>query len=298
MQTILITGGNSGLGYETAKKFLQQNYQVIITCRSQQKIDETIEKLKNETGINTISGIVAEFNSLKSINSAMKTLKTPINILVCNAGIAYETLPIRYSEDGFEETFAVNHLAHFYLFQLLQQKFDTLKQVFIISSNLHSPELSKGFAVAPDLSNLELLAYPETNETVTTDKQLKVFYPNSKLCNVLFGYELSKRYPNIICNSFNPGFMPSTGLPRNNSALSQWILKNILSVFTKFSNSIRTPQKSAEDIYYNITNSKIGGKYIDGKKIITSSLMNYDENLSKSLWDFSKKLVNKKINDV
>lgn len=295
MQTVLITGGNSGLGYEVAKKFLKEGYNTIITCRNEQKATVTIHNLKAETGKNTVSALVVKLNDLKDIERVFEGFIASIDILICNAGMAYENLPVKYSADGIEETFAVNHLAHFYTFTLLAQKQNTLKKGLVVSSNLHSPELSKGFAAAPNMENLALLAFPELNGRLSNKKALGFFYPNSKLCNVLFGYEIGRKYPDMISSVLNPGFMPSTGLPRFNSVLVRWILKNIFPYFVRVSKGMRTPKESAEDAFFIINEATSSGKYYDGRVTIDSSQMSYDKNLAKKLWNFSEQLMTEKL---
>jgi len=289
LETVFITGGNSGLGFETAKVFLLKGYKVIVTCRDENKAQETISKLKVVS--KHIEAIVIELNDLKKVREAIDQLTTPIDILICNAGMAYSKLPIHYSKNGIEETFAVNYLSHFYITTLLLAKGNRIKKILVVSSNLHAPELSKGFSVAPEMNDLTLLAFPETHGRITDQKRLAVFYPNSKLCNVLFGYEINRRYSDIVCNIISPGFMPGTGLPRYSSALMRGVLKYIFPLFGKFM-SIRTPEQSAKDVFHIVNTADAGGNYYDGREVIHSSKLSHDEVLAKKLWTYSEQMIN------
>ena len=119
-QRILVTGGTSGLGRETARALATHNADVVITARSEEKGRVVCEELQAETGSDRINFGVLELGSFKSIRQFAQEFldKTPsLNILVNNAGVM--ACPQGQTEDGFELQFGTNHLGHFLLSELL-----------------------------------------------------------------------------------------------------------------------------------------------------------------------------------
>lgn len=147
------------------------------------------------------------------------TLIYPFDTLICNAGLSYEA-PTRRTDDGFEQTFGVNHLGHFTLSVLLYNKFSSsLKNISIVSSSLHYPDKSKGVFPNPNIIDLKLLAHPNDENISDWQHEGRLRYVHSKLCNLLFAYELSRKVKNVNINAFNPGFIPNTNLNRDTNFL-------------------------------------------------------------------------------
>ena len=155
--------------------------------------------------------------SLASIRAFVKEFSVlnlpPLGAIVGNAGVQFVQRRT-YSEDGFETTFAVNHLGHFLLINLLLGYFAvTPSRIILVSSDTHDPAEITGMP-APHFSVPKLLAKPE-QEPYLKDKSIgiagRTAYTTSKLCNILCAYELSRRLEsegyNITVNVFNPGLM-------------------------------------------------------------------------------------------
>ena len=128
-RTCIITGGNSGLGFESARSLLVKGYKVIIACRNAEKAGDAVSELKSLVQFKTdaqandaISFQILDVSSLKSIDtfadSFLSNPKNQCHILICNAGIMMGEQ--RKSADGFDLQLATNYLGHFYLVQ--QQK--------------------------------------------------------------------------------------------------------------------------------------------------------------------------------
>ena len=119
-QTILVTGGTGGLGWETARALASHNAEVVITARSEAKGEAACQALRTETGSDRIDFGVLELGSLKSVRQFAKDflVKHPkLNVLINNAGVM--ACPHEQTEDGFEMQFGSNHLGHFLLGELL-----------------------------------------------------------------------------------------------------------------------------------------------------------------------------------
>jgi NAD(P)-dependent dehydrogenase (short-subunit alcohol dehydrogenase family) len=123
----VITGGNSGLGKETAIKLASLGAETIILCRNPEKADAAVAEIKAKSGNDKIKAMSLDLSSLKSIKQCAEDLKgvtNKIDILVNNAGVM--ALPTKeLTEDGFERQMGINHLGHFSLtsqiFELLQK---------------------------------------------------------------------------------------------------------------------------------------------------------------------------------
>ena len=122
---VLLTGGSNGIGVEEVRALAMTGATVIFTSRDLpkgEKVKNDILKQWNEASVNPrIEVLKMDLKSLKSVREAAEAFKKRfegLNVLVNNAGIALT--PHELTEDGYEQQFGVNHLAHFYLFQLLK----------------------------------------------------------------------------------------------------------------------------------------------------------------------------------
>ncbi|MGD1840949.1 MAG: SDR family NAD(P)-dependent oxidoreductase [Thermonemataceae bacterium] len=286
MKSVLVTGANAGLGFALAKQLLLHNFAVIMACRNLVKAETAKNKLIESTGNKDISILQTDLADLQSIREAVKHLKTPPEAIICNAGIANEK-DIRFTKAGFEETFAVNHLGHFLLVNLLLQKYPSIQQVWMVSSSAHIP--GKAFIFPPpDLSDLDALAHPSTEGIQNLRKENAKHYVNSKLCNILFAYELHRKLTaqerKVIVNAFNPGFMPENGLDRDTTLLNKWLLRYVMPLMRPLVKEMRRADTSALHLVTLLQEVSASGKYFDGLKEVPSSEESYDEQLAARLW--------------
>ena len=198
-----------------------------------------------------------------------------------------------FTEDGFEMTFGVNYLGHFLLTMLLV---DDLKKsapdsrIVIVASEQHNPE-SRGpkrhQSAHIDFENMQLLAPGTFNAHLA--------YKNSKLANVLFGYELARRLhgSGVTCNSLCPGFLPQTGLIRHNQCI-RCLLVCCFRGFCRCLPITRTTGKGADGIVYVASNESVqgvGGKYFRDCVSVDSSGESMDREVAAKLWNLSAELV-------
>ena len=120
-KSILVTGANSGIGYRAALEFARHGAHVVAACRSQEKADNTAERLRREAAGASVDAAVIDLASLQSVRTfaeGFAAAGAPLDVLVNNAGVM--ALPSRQlTEDGFERQFGTNHLGHFALTGLL-----------------------------------------------------------------------------------------------------------------------------------------------------------------------------------
>ncbi|KAK7245254.1 hypothetical protein RIF29_40091 [Crotalaria pallida] len=282
--TVIITGGASGIGLETARVLALRKAHVIIAARNTVSAEEARQHILEENPSAKVDILKLDLCSLKSVRSFVDNfiaLDLPLNILINNAGVMF--CPFDLSEDGIEMQFATNHLGHFLLTNLL---LDKMKQT------------AKASGIEGRIINLSSIAHNFTyRKGIRFDKindrkgyTNKRAYGQSKLANILHTNELSRRLQeqgvNITANSVHPGVI-MTPLMRHSS-----YLMHCLKLFT-FYIWKNVPQGAATTCYVALHPSVKGvtGKYfVDCNEFKPSSFAS-NQLLGKKLWDFSNKLV-------
>uniref|UniRef100_A0A182ITM3 WW domain-containing oxidoreductase n=1 Tax=Anopheles atroparvus TaxID=41427 RepID=A0A182ITM3_ANOAO len=186
----LVTGANTGIGFETARSLALHGCEVIMACRDEPATRAAIGKIcaeKEAAGLRCkfVSLDLGSLHSTRRCAEQVKKLCKHIDMLILNAGVF--ALPHSLTEDGFERTFQVNHLSHFYLTNLLTDLFDLMTRIVVVSSESHRMSTLP----ASGLSESDLCPPPQRFWSM-------VAYNNSKLCNVLFAMELAKQTSNVI----------------------------------------------------------------------------------------------------
>lgn len=302
-QTVIITGGNSGLGYECAKQIAKhgKNNTVVIACRNAAKAEVAVKSLIQETNNTNITSLELDLSSLESIRGFVSTFSQmdypPLYALVCNAGVQFID-KAHYTKDGFEATFGVNHLGHFLLANMMLSQITQSGRIVLVSSGTHDP-LKKTGMPAPVFEDPQFLAYPSqisSNEANSFIGRRR--YTTSKLCNLYFTYELADRInqlpeKNITVNAFDPGMMPGTGLAQSYTPFMRFVWKYILPVLTLIYPNVNTVRQSGKALASLITDNKYNqatGKYFEGTKEIKSSALSYNNENRNQLWKASVKL--------
>ncbi|MFD2288892.1 SDR family NAD(P)-dependent oxidoreductase [Pedobacter petrophilus] len=300
MKSIIVTGANSGIGFECALQMakIATNEQIILACRNVQAGNDAIKLIKNKTGHRHLKCLELDLASLKSIKQFAEIFsneKFPtVSALVNNAGLQNigET---QYTSDGFELTFGTNHLGPFAFTNSLLPYMDNGGSITFTASDTHDP-LQKTGIEPPVYTNANDLAFPKnTNEKKSVLGQRR--YSTSKLSNVLTTYSLQKKLANtnIRVNAFDPGLTPGTGLAKNYPAILRFAWKNIMPIMTLFKHNTNTPSKSGGRLA-NLAFSKeyrnLKGIYFSDGKVIKSSIDSYNLDFQKDLWETSLKLTN------
>ena len=274
-QVIVITGGTSGLGKEAVKQLAKRNTTVVIIARNM----ELAEKVKEETiaysNNHKIDFINGDLSSLKSVKEAAEVIRKKypkINVLINNAGIFNNKRIL--TEDGYESTFAVDYLAHFYLVSLLieQIKAGAPSRIINVASDIH---LFFGLKI----DNLQ------QEKRYRSQKA----YGNAKAAMVLHAYELHNRLQGtgITVNAFHPGHI-----------LTKMTTDSLPKILIKLNRGYITPEEAAKPLVHLATAKDLettSGKYFRKFKIAKSSKQSYDRELQQRLWKASIELVQKKI---
>jgi len=188
----IVTGGNSGIGYETSLGLAKRKAHVIIACRDLAQGTGVAKKISQLTGakVEAMQLDLASLKSVRTFASEYQKKSLPINILILNAG-AWMGSTRTFTEDGFENTFGVNHLGHFLLTNLFLPQIKKDKaRVVTVSSGLHLQGVMNFSNLQSELSYTPFAAYC-----------------NSKLANVLFSNELNRELEGTgaIAISLHPG---------------------------------------------------------------------------------------------
>lgn len=307
MKTVIITGGNSGLGYYCAQELAQDlDWQIILACRNSVKAEAAVSQLKAAANSQQIAAMNLDLASLDSIRAFARKFGNsdlpPLGAIVCNAGVQFIQRQTN-TEDGFDTTFGVNHLGHFLLVNLLLKQLVAPARIVFVSSDTHDSSKTTGMP-APYWRDPNLMAYPDRDPELK-DKDLgtlgRTAYTTSKLCNVLCAYELSGRLQQAIStesspitvNVFNPGLMPGSGLASDYTATAKFVWNNILPILCKFVPNVNTMSESGKALAKLVNDPElenVTGKYFSGFEMIDSSAESYDEEKAEQLWNASLKL--------
>ncbi len=273
-KTVLVTGATSGIGLVTARELARKGAHVTIVSRSAEKCARVAEEIKNTTGNAYIEYIVADLSSKEDVHRAAYEFKKRhprLDVLVNNAGGVFMARQV--SKDGIEMTFALNHLSYFLLTQLL---LDVLKasapaRVVNVSSDAH-----RGAKVRFD--------------DIQFEKSYSGFaaYSQSKLCNILFTYELARRLEGtgVTVNALHPGFVASE-FGKNNGFLMRLVLR-ILSPVARSTND-----GASTSIYLASSREVEGlsGKYFVDARETRSDPASYDKAAAEKLWNLSLEMI-------
>jgi NAD(P)-dependent dehydrogenase (short-subunit alcohol dehydrogenase family) len=270
VSTAIVTGATGGLGLECARSLVGRGWDVVLAVRDV----ERGRAVAAELGRCTVEEL--DLSSLASVR-AFAAREPRATTLVCNAGVQVVS-GTRWSTDGIELTFAVNHLGHFALATALAPR---LESVVMVSSDTHDPARSTGMP-APLFTSVDELAYG--------DLPGRTRYTTSKLCNILFAYELERRIEGLRVNAFNPGLMPGSGLARDYPPLQRFAWRFVLPVMRVLP-QVRSTRSSGRDLAALAADHAVSGRYFDGRREIRSSEQSYDETLARELWEGSERLI-------
>ncbi|HEY2747214.1 MAG TPA: SDR family NAD(P)-dependent oxidoreductase [Polyangia bacterium] len=294
MKTAVITGANVGLGLECAERIAAAGWRVVLACRDEARGKQATAAIARKTGSAHVEFAALDLASLASVRAFAAAVAEPIDALVLNAGVQIVTGRTQ-TVDGFETTFAVNHLGHFLLANLMLPKMARGGRIIFVSSDTHDPANRTGMP-APRFADPPELARGEDLPGESPGAAGRRRYTTSKLCNVLCAYELDRRVQaladarDVTVNAFDPGFMPSTGLARDYGAFSRFVVAFVLPAATLFmSNGHRVSTSGARLAKLAIDPAYDGvtGAYFTRGKKARSSVDSYDQPRAQLLWNAS-----------
>lgn len=271
----LVTGGSSGIGLETARGLTSHFDVVGIVGRNRERLALAADELRSNDAAR-IDVFQADFSSLTEVRRLAKDVLArfeSLHVLVNNAGVWHKDRTL--SRDGYEDTFAVNHLAHFLLTTELKGLLaaGAPSRVVHVSSSMH---------VRPKALNWDDLMF---------ERRWSGFwvYGHSKLANVVFSNELARRWSSlrITSNALNPGNVRSR-ITRNNYLLNMLHRSPLAKLL------IMTEAEGAKTPIYVATSPELEGttgKYFDRMKETQPSKAALDEEAGRRLWETSQRLI-------
>jgi len=175
----LVTGANSGIGFETTRVLADHGAHVIMACRDEEKAARARDKLESQLDRSSLELLDLDLSDLASVRAGAERVleqHAHLDLLVNNAGIM--GTPYRQTADGFELQMATNHLGHFALTGLLLDRLVTTERSRIVTVTSHMARLGR---LRPD------------DVATSNARNPWIMYSTSKLANLLFVAELSRR---------------------------------------------------------------------------------------------------------
>ncbi|MFC7059410.1 oxidoreductase [Halovenus salina] len=288
-RTVVVTGANSGLGFEATHAFAQKGATVVMACRDRSRAESARDEIRASVDDPSLSVLELDLASLDSVRSFAETFSAEydeLHVLCNNAGLM--AIPRRETEDGFEMQFGVNHLGHFALTGLLLDvlcETDGESRVVTQSSGLHE--------------NGEM-AFDDLHSEASYDKWDA--YAQSKLANLLFAYELDRRLRAVDASVTSVGCHPGyadTDLQRRGPEMAGSRLR---LVGMKIANTLVAQpagQGTLPMLYAATADEVAGGEYVGpggfmnmrgAPTVQSSSARSTDEAAAARLWDVSAEL--------
>ncbi|CAF9911889.1 hypothetical protein IMSHALPRED_010618 [Imshaugia aleurites] len=226
-KTILVTGGNNGLGLETCRQLAKHNPHLYLAARSPSKAESAIADIKGTVPHANITFLELDLASLESVKNAADTFNAKsdrLDVLINNAGVM--ALPPGTTKEGYEIQFGTNHVGHFLFTKLLMP---TLQRTAEGQGDVRIVNLSSEGHRLPPKGGLALKDAHSNMASYNT----WVRYGQSKLANILFTRELTRRYPAIKSVAVHPGGI-DTGLSLGFQEQHPWLgafLRPIVALF-------------------------------------------------------------------
>ncbi|MEP6985409.1 MAG: SDR family oxidoreductase [Chloroflexota bacterium] len=274
-KTVLISGATNGIGKQSALDLAKMGAQVVIIGRNKAKTEETLREIQTGSGNKDVHALIADLSSMAEVRRVAADFRkqfSGLDVLLNNAGGVFASR--QETVDGYEMTFALNHLSYFLLTNLL---LDMVK----------ASAPSRIVNVSSDAQSAASINFDDLQSKQSYGMGGFRAYGQSKLMNVMFTYELARRLAGtgVTVNALHPGVV-NTGFGRNNKGLMN-VAMNVLSLFTM------KPEDGAKTSVYLASSPEVEGvtgKYFDKCKAKKSTAPSYDEAAQKRLWDVSEQL--------
>ena len=272
---VMVTGATNGIGYITARELATKGARVIVVGRDPQKCQRVVQEIQKNANNDSVAYLCADLSSLNDVRDlagAFRESHGHLDVLVNNAGAIFSKR--RLSADGIEMTFALNHLNFFLLTDLLLDhlRASTSGRVVNVSSRAH-----RGTHLDFD----DLQGEKRYNGILA--------YKRSKLANLYFTYELSRRLrdTSVTVNALHPGLV-ATGFGANNGLVFRMAMRMIFML----RGAIDAEAGARTSIYLASSPEvvEVTGRYFVEQKETPSSDASWDEEVAGRLWEISAQL--------
>jgi NAD(P)-dependent dehydrogenase (short-subunit alcohol dehydrogenase family) len=282
VRTVVITGGNSGIGLEAAVGIAQRGHKVVIAVRNESKGALAVADIRARSGNDAVEQMPIDLASLASVRAfaaSWNERDEPIHVLLNNAGLVQRSR--HTTADGFEMTLGVNHLGHFLLTALLRDAIEAAgggARIINVASGAHA-----GARKGLDFDDLMFQRRKYSGMGMSA-------YAASKLANIMFTRELAKRLQGtgITANALHPGFVGSNFAREGDGGRMGDIGMALLKPFAL------STAKGARTSVYLATSPEVAtvtGEYFYKCKVTQPSKFARDDAACARLWEISESLV-------
>ncbi|WP_304113909.1 SDR family NAD(P)-dependent oxidoreductase [Mycolicibacterium bacteremicum] len=284
-RTVIVTGANTGLGYETARVLAGRGAHVVIAVRDTAKGDAAANKIRSASPQAEVDVVALDLGSLASVRAAAEQLKSAhprIDLLINNAGVMYP--PKQTTADGFELQFGTNHLGHFALTGLLLENVLAAEdsRVVTVASIAHRNQAKIHF---------DDLQWERSYNRVAA-------YGQSKLANLMFAYELDRRLTgrDTISVAAHPGVSntelmrhtPGTGLPGFNTLANLVTNSPLVGALATLRAATDPAVRGGQ--YYGPAFPVASMGVVGHPHLVSSSAQSHDQGIQRRLWAVSEEL--------
>jgi NAD(P)-dependent dehydrogenase (short-subunit alcohol dehydrogenase family) len=271
MPTVVLTGATRGIGRAAAIELARRGVEVALVGRDAGRVRATADEARAAGAGARVHEHVADLARMDEVRRLARELleRHPrIDVLANNAGAMFTSRHV--TPDGFERTFALNHLAPFLLTNLLLDRLAAARaRVVTTASDAH-----KGGVLDLDDLNAERGRFRPGR-----------MYATSKLCNVLFTRELQRRRPELAANCFHPGVI-RTGFAKNDGLIA----RIGITLVAPFMRSPDTGARSLVWLALDPAADELRGQYVEKQRPVPPSAAAQDDDLAAALWERSEAL--------
>ena len=270
-KTVLVTGANTGIGFETARALASRGAHTVLGCRDMSKGEDAARRVREQHPQASVEVRALDLGEMASVRRFADSFPADtLDILVCNAAVyggGYQE-----TADGFERTLGVCHIGHFLLTLLFLDRLRAsgAGRVVMISSESHRH---------PGKLNFDQLPPPQSNMAA---------YGQAKLCNALFAYELQRRYGDqgITTYVVHPGALVPTEFGRHSS-----VARVMIWLARPFSKSVVQAAATSVLCATDPELGSLGGRYFADCQLKESSPESRSPEVAARLWELSEEWV-------
>ena len=277
-ETVLITGGTSGIGKATAVALAAMGAKVVVVGRNPERGEAALEEIRAQGHSESVELMLADLSvqsEVRGLAAEFLERHDRLDVLVNNAGLVQSKRT--ETKDGIETTLAINHLAPFLLTNLLLEKLEQSAPSRIITVS----------SEAQRWGNMDF-------EDLQSRRRYRGFpvYGMTKLANIMFTYELAERLKGtgVSANCLHPGPV-STNFGKNN--------RGAMALFFRAAKPfMRSPEQGADTLIWLASSFEVegvSGKYFSDRKEIEAKKVAYDPAARRTLWKISEDLTDHEV---
>ncbi|KAJ5888908.1 hypothetical protein N7495_008949 [Penicillium taxi] len=307
--TLIITGATGSLALEVVRQLRSSPYIVVGTVRKAKQIPQTpqllqLDQLKSQYTPGQLQTKEVDLNSLAEVRSFANSIASqiesgdlpPLSAIICNA-FTWSLDKQHFSEDGYESTFQVGHLAHFLLVLMLVQCMHESGRIVMLGSEVHNPEHHNALAElgAQIPSDMNLLVKPALDDVGTEYDMGWRRYANCKLANVMFMRSLNQRLEKdpklskITVMAMDPGGIVDSRahlVQRSSTRFMFGLIAILMPLLRPFTSSVRLSSDSARDLVTLAVDPEYHSSrgYFAGTKAIMAASVTENEDAREGLW--------------